>query len=331
MSAFGDPVERYLKILVTGANGFVGRGVCDLLARRGHTLVRAVRGPAASGELAVGEVNGETAWDVALQEMPRAVVHLAARAHLTRATNDDAEACRRTNVEGAVRLAEQCAAAGVRRFVFMSSVKVMGEGRERPYRESDAPAPVGTYTTAKWEAERRLREIAGRSGMELVVLRPPLVYGRGVKANFLSLMRAVDKRIPLPLGAVDNRRSLLYLGNLADAAALCLTHPAAAGKTYLLSDGEDVSSAELVRRLAEALGRQARLVAAPPRWLHWAARLAGRGGAADRLLGSLTVECGAIRADLDWLPPYTVREGLAATAAWYRMNRRRPMDDGRSV
>lgn len=329
MSAFGDPVERYLKILVTGADGFVGRGVCDLLAQRGYTLVRAVRGPAAPGELAIGEVNGETAWNVALQKAPQAVVHLAARAHVMRAANDDAGACRRTNVEGAVRLAEQCAAAGVRRFVFMSSVKVMGEGCERPYREDDAPAPVGTYAAAKWEAEQRLREIAERSGMELVVLRPPLVYGRGVKANFLSLLRAVDRRIPLPLGAVDNRRSLLYLGNLADAAALCLTHPAAAGKTYLLSDDEDVSSAELVRRLAEALGRSPRLVAAPPYWLHWAARLAGRGGAADRLLGSLTVDGRAIRTDLGWSPPYTMRQGLAATAAWYRMDRRTLTDTGR--
>ena len=154
--------------------------------------------------------------------------------------------------------------------------------------------------------------------MELVVLRPTLVYGRGVKANFFSLMRAIDRRIPLPLGAVANRRSLIYLGNLADATARCLTHPNAAGKTYLLSDGEDVSSAELVRRIAEALGRAPRLMAVPPRWLYLAARLMGRGDAADRLLGSLTVDSRAIRTDLGWRPPYTMRQGLAATAAWYR-------------
>ena len=313
-----------MKVLVTGANGFVGRGVCAVLAQRGHALVRAVRGsapsdkPGAQDALAVGEVNGETVWDAALRQAPEAVVHLAARAHVTRAIAGDAEICRQTNVAGALRLAEQCAAAGVRRFIFMSSVKVMGEGRACSYRESDAPAPVGTYAAAKWEAEQRLHEIAGRSGMELVVLRPTLVYGRGVKANFFSLMRAVDQRIPLPLGAVANRRSLIYLGNLADATALCLTHPNAAGKTYLLSDGEDVSSAELVRRIAEALGRAPRLMAVPPRWLHLAARLMGRRDAADRLLGSLTVDSRAIRTDLGWRPPYTMRQGLAATAAWYR-------------
>ena len=313
---------RQLKILVTGANGFIGRGVCSVLAQRGHTLVRAVRGPARPdelGELAIGEVNGDTAWEAALRQMPEAVVHLAARAHVTRAAAGDAEACWRTNVDGAVRLAECSAAAGVRRFVFMSSVKVMGEGDEHPYRESDEPAPVGVYAHAKWEAEQRLREIAEGSGMELVVLRPPLVYGCGVKANFFSLMRAVDKGIPLPLGAVANRRSLIYLDNLADAVALSLTHPGAAGKTYLVSDGEDVSSAELVRRIAEALGRAPRLVSVAPRWLRLAARLVGKAEAADRLLGSLTVDSRAVRSDLGWSPPHTMHQGLAATAAWYRM------------
>lgn len=305
-------------VLVTGANGFVGRAVRTVLRQAGHATLPAVRRPSGlAEERVVGDIDPATDWRAALSGV-ESVVHLAARVHVMNdSAMDPLTAFRSINTAGTLNLARQCAAAGVRRFVFVSSVKVNGEERAAPYTEADAPAPEDAYALSKWEAEQGLRQIAAETGLEVVILRPPLVYGPGVGANFLALLRAVARGMPLPLGAIDNRRSLIYVGNLAAAILCCLEHPAAAGKTFLVSDGEDVSTSGLVRRMAAALGRPARLLPVPPALLRFAARLAKKSALAIRLLDSLTVDSSAIRRELGWSPPFTLDEGLRETAAWY--------------
>ncbi|MDO8275972.1 MAG: NAD-dependent epimerase/dehydratase family protein [Serpentinimonas sp.] len=307
-----------MKVLVTGANGFVGRALCAHLEQSGCTVVRAVRSTDSPFEFPVGAVHGATPWGPALGSGVEAVVHLAAQAALADQSPIAMAMLRELNVEGTANLARQCAAHGVRRLVFVSTAKVLGEGRVQPYTADDPPQPAEPYARSKWEAEQALQRIAAETGLEVVILRPPLVYGPGVKANFLSLMAAVDRRWPLPLGAIRNRRSLLYLGNLVDAITCCLAHPAAAGHTYLLSDSECVSTPELVRRLAAALGRSPVLLPLPAAWMRGAGKLLGKQAAVERLLGSLVVDSGPIRQQLAWLPPYSLDAGLAATAAWYR-------------
>lgn len=311
-----------MNVLVTGANGFVGRAVCAALRQTGHAVTPAVReAQGLTQEQVIGEIDAQTDWRAALAGMD-CVLHLAARVHVMRdaATNPLAQ-YRAVNVDGTLNLARQAAAAGVRRFVFVSSVKVNGEERAAAYTEADTPMPEDAYALSKWEVEQGLRQIAAATGLEVVILRPPLVYGPGVGANFLALMHAVARGIPLPLGAIDNRRSLIFVGNLADAILCCLEHPAAAGKTFLISDGEDVSTPALVRRMAAALGRPARLVALPIPVLRAAAALAGKSALATRLLDSLTIDGTAIRHTLGWSSPFTLDEGLRETAAWYVMAR----------
>jgi nucleoside-diphosphate-sugar epimerase len=300
-------------VLVTGANGFIGRALCPALAAAGFVVRRAVRGGSTPEAFAVGDIGPDTDWCAALAGS-RAVVHLAARVHVLRDEAADVEAAfHAVNTEGTLNLARQAAAAGVKRFVFVSSIKVNGEGRAMPYTEIDPAAPQDAYARSKWAAEQGLWEIARETGLEVVVTRPPLVYGPGVGANFERLLGWVARGWPLPFGRVDNRRSLLFVGNLVDAIRVCLSHPAAAESTYLLSDGEDVSTPELLRRLAEALGRPARIPPLPPSWLKLAANLLGRGADLERLLGSLAVDSDAICRDLGWRPPFTLDQGLAAT------------------
>lgn len=222
---------------------------------------------------------------------------------------------REVNTDGTLNLARQAAQAGVRRFVFVSSIKVNGEGRAAAYLETDAPAPQDPYAISKWEAEQGLQRIARETGLEVVVLRPPLVYGPGVKANFLQLMQAVQRGWPLPLGAIHNRRSLLFLGNFVDAIRLCVVHPDAAGQTFLLDDGGPVSTPELIRALAHAMGRPARLLAVPAGVLELAGMLLGKRAAVGRLAGSLYADSSRIRSRLEWAPPYSMEAGLAATVA----------------
>lgn len=314
-----------MRILVTGASGFIGRALCRALAARGHEVRAAVRwkaGVSSDGlatvaeRIEVADIADETGWPAKLSGID-AVVHLAAIAH--RAA--DEAAVRRVNVEGTTRLAH-AAAGRVRRIVFLSSVKVHGEDSgERAFSETDTPRPEDAYGRAKLEAERSLHEIAAASGMELVVLRPPLVYGPGVKANFLRLLRWVDSGWPLPLGAVRNRRSLIYVGNLADAIVRAVEHTQTAGATFLVSDADDVSTPDLIRRLARALGRTPRLLPVPPRWLLLAGGLTGRTDAIRRLIGNLTVDCSAIQTRLGWTPPLTMAHGLAETARWFQSGR----------
>ncbi len=317
-----------MRVLVTGATGFVGLSANNAFSQVDISVCAAVRRPEDAGRLAagqvvvaVGDLSATTDWRAALEGID-AVVHLAGRAHVLKEDAADPLAeCRRINRDATLNLARQAAAAGVKRFIFVSTVKVNGEGRDALYTAIDAPDPHGPYAQSKWEAEQGLHEIAAQTGLEVVILRPPLIYGPGVKANFLRLLQAVDRGIPLPLAAVCNRRSLLYVENFASALLACLTRPEAAGRTYFVRDGEDVSSAELVRRLAHALGRPARLVPVPPGMLQAAGMVLGKKAAVDRLLGSLTVDDAPLRQELGWMPPFTLDEGLAATARWYRETR----------
>lgn len=307
-------------LLVTGANGFVGSAVRRGALAAGQAVRGAVRTPGSIGrdEVAVGAMDGHTDWADALRGC-RAVVHTAARVHvMNESSADPLSEFRRVNVEGTLNLARQAAEAGVQRFVFVSSIKVNGEGTEagHAYAASSPPAPQDAYGISKSEAEQGLHRIASDTGLEVVVVRPPLVYGPGVKANFRSLMLAVARGVPLPLGSVvGNRRSLVALDNLADLLLTCAKHPAAAGHTFLVSDGEDLSTADLLRRMGQALNRPARLLPCSPSLLQMGARLVGKAAIAQRLLGNLQVDISHTRATLGWTPPITVDEGLRRAAA----------------
>lgn len=307
-------------VLVTGANGFIGRILCDVLAASGHRVRKAVRAanPGDLDAVAVGDLGDRTDWRAALVGASH-VVHLAARTHVMRetASNPIAE-YRRINVQATERLARSAAEIGIRRLLFLSSVKVNGERtEERPFTEGDAPRPEDAYGVTKWEAEQTLARISAETGLEVVVLRPPLVYGPGVKGNFLRLMDLVAGGVPLPLGAIANRRSLIYAGNLAGAIVKTLAAREAAGKTYLLNDGEDVSTPELVRLLAQSLGVRSRLMPVPLALLRLAATLTGKRAELVRLAGSLQVDSTRIRRELGWRPPFTLAQGLEQTARWY--------------
>jgi len=264
----------------------------------------------------LGPVDGSTDWGAALAGVD-VVVHLAARTHAIRERGGGKLAdYRPINVEGTRRLAEEAGQSGVRRLIFVSSVKVNGERTlHRPFSVGDEPAPEDAYGISKWEAERVLAEVARKAGFDSVVIRPPMVYGPGARGNFARLCRAVGRGFVLPLGAVDNRRSLVALDNLVDLIARCVAHPAAAGNTFLVSDGEDLSTPELIRRIAKAIGTEPRLFPVPLNVLRLAGLLTGRKAEVDRLLGSLQVDIHHTRQTLDWDPPLTVDQGLHRAVA----------------
>lgn len=305
-----------MKIAVTGAAGFVGRALCSHLQAKDHVVVPLVRRACGLAlEVVVGDIGAATDWHPVLAGCD-AVVHLAARVHVMDDTAQDSLSLyRATNTEATLNLARQASQAGVKRFVFISTIKVNGEGRDTAYRETDVPAPEDAYAISKWEAEQGLQRIVRETGLEVVILRPPLVYGPGVKANFLRLMKTIQRGWPLPLGAIHNRRSLLYLGNFVDAIRLCAEHPAAAGQTFLLDDGQAVSTPELIHAVARAMGRPTRLLAVPVGVLAFIGALLGKRAAMARLTGSLHVDSSAIRSHLGWTPPYSMEAGLAATVA----------------
>lgn len=305
------------RVLLTGASGFVGRATESALAASGHAVRRVLRQPGDGDVFRVDSIDGSTDWQGAFDGVD-AVVHLAARVHKMVDTEvDPLAAFRAVNTVGSEALARAAAAAGVRRFVFVSSVKAVGEASAPGQRldERTLPQPVDPYGVSKREAEQALQRVADETGLEVVIVRPPLVYGPGVGANFRALMRAVERGWPLPLGCVDNRRSLVSVTNLADALRLCVEHPAAAGRIYFVTDGEDVSTAELCRRIGRAVGRPARLLPVPLALFRLAGWLAGRSAAVQRLTGSLTLDSGLIRRELGWRPPQTLDQALALMVA----------------
>ncbi|TWC34987.1 nucleoside-diphosphate-sugar epimerase [Pseudomonas sp. SJZ079] len=311
-----------MRVLLTGATGFVGRGLLDRMSTLVNLeLVAALRRPVSGfpeyvTRLQVSGLEPDTDWQEALKGID-AVIHSAARVHVMHdQVSEPLAAFRKINLDGTLNLARQAATAGVRRFVFISSIKVNGEGTSGgvPYLADAQPAPADPYGISKMEAEQGLRALATETGMEVVIIRPTLVYGPGVKANFLNMMRWLDKGVPLPFGAINNRRSLVALDNLVDLIVTCIDHPAAANQTFLVSDGEDLSTTELLRRMGAALGKPARLLPVPSWLLVTGAAVLGKQALSQRLCGSLQVDIGKTQKLLNWTPPVSVDEALRKTA-----------------
>jgi len=314
-----------LRYVVTGAHGFVGRALCAALAARGASVTGLVRRPqpVAGGGAAwlydsLDFAGIDTAWP---QTGPACdvVIHLAARVHVMHdAAADPLAEYRAANLDGVMRVARGAQAAGARRFVLVSSIKALGDmDRGAPWREDDAPLALDPYGSSKREAEAALLALGRASGMEVVVVRPPLVYGPEVRANFLRLLQLAATRIPLPLGAVTARRSLVSLSNLVAALILCATHQAAPGRVFHVADGEDLTTAELVSTLRRQLGRPSRLIPVPPALLAAVGRLTGRSAEIERLITSLRVDSSRIRHELGWVPPVSVEQGLMETVMWF--------------
>jgi nucleoside-diphosphate-sugar epimerase len=308
--------------LLTGTTGFIGRHIAQELMAHGARIVMAVRAaPKNSGSAPpglcwhqVGDINSKTDWQPALQGL-QSVVHCAARAHVMREHAADALAAyREVNLAGTLRLAQQAAASGVRRFVFLSSIGVNGNKSTEPFTEASDPHPHDAYALSKFEAEQALLYLAAKTGMEVVIIRPPLVYGPGATGNFGNLVRVVQRGWPLPLGAVHNQRSFVALENLVSLVLLCADRersPLAANRVFVVADGEDVSTSTLLRKVARAAGRPSRLLPVPASWLRAGASLFGKRAVADRLLGNLQVDATKARTLLGWRPVVTMDEQLA--------------------
>lgn len=304
-----------MQLLVTGATGFVGKTLCSALRRQSFPVkaigrAGTIRADALGDQVA--SIDGQTDWSLILDGID-AVIHLAARVHVMREQlADPLAAYRETNVEGTLNLARQAAKAGVKRFVFISSIKVNGERTlpGKPFTAYDVPAPEDAYGISKFEAEQGLLALARETGMDVVVIRPPLVYGPGVKGNFASMMKLVTSGVPLPLGAIHNQRSLVAIDNLVSLIMTCIDHPAAANQVFLVSDGEDLSTSDLLRRLAKAAGVSSRLIPIPAGVLNTGLTMLGKRMVAQRLLGSLQVDIFKTQEMLGWVPPVTVDEGL---------------------
>jgi nucleoside-diphosphate-sugar epimerase len=319
------------KVLVTGPTGFIGRHLCAQLTQHGYVVRKALRQETGESHLpdrdgyetsVVGDINEVTEWSRAVNGVD-CIVHLAARVHVMREheTNPLA-AYRSTNTFATINLARSAAAAGVRRLVFVSTIKVNGETTyEKPFRAIDVPSPMDAYAISKWEAEQSILRIGRESGLDVVIVRPPLVYGPGVKGNFLHLLQLVNRGIPMPFAACQNKRSFVYLDNIVDLLIHCLSQTKASGQTFLVSDGEDLSTPELVSMLAKALNKTPRLISIPPAWLEVAAKLIGKPGLYDRLCGSLQLDIDHTRKTLRWTPPISVNEGIHRTALWYHSQR----------
>jgi nucleoside-diphosphate-sugar epimerase len=302
--------------LVTGANGFLGRAVLAALEERDIPVRAAVRTLGLNHDVAVGDIGPSTNW-VSAMEGVDTIVHTAARTHvMNESALDPLSEFRKVNVEGTLNLARQAAAASVKQFVFISSIKVNGESTipGKPFTENDQSYPLDPYSISKWESEVGLRQLAKESGMEVVIIRPPLVYGPDVKANFQKMISWVDSGVPLPLGSIHNKRSLVALENLVSLILTCIENPAAANQIFLAGDDEDLSTTELLQRIASALGKPARLFPFPTCLIIFAASLLGKSRMAQRLLGSLQVDISKARELLDWKPPVSVDEGLRQVA-----------------
>jgi nucleoside-diphosphate-sugar epimerase len=305
-------------ILITGIRGFVGTSLAARIEADGSVVRGVSRQYNGTDDFVVGNIGLTTDWGRALEGIDT-IVHLAGCAHIMKNSETDlSNIYWSVNVDGTEELARQAAKAGIRRFIFVSTIKVNGEfTKDLPFSASSTPEPEDDYGVSKLKAEEALWRIAENSGLEVVIVRPPLVYGPGVKANFLSMMHWLAKGIPLPFGAIDNKRSFAALDNLVDLLVTCIHHPAAAGQTFLVSDDEDISTTELLQRMGKALNRSARLIPVPPKLLQWGAQLLGKEDIAQRLLGNLQVDISKTKELLDWKPPVTVDEGLKRTAEWY--------------
>ena len=316
------------RILVTGTNGFVGSALCPRLRDSGFLVRGAIRNleksPTSESAgiqhleyVTLHDRSDEKETGAALADV-KAVVHLAARVHVMKdQSSDPLREFRRINCSWTERLARTASTRGVKRFVYLSSVKVNGERTVKPFHEEDLPAPEDPYGVSKWEAEQALARISNQMGMEIVIVRSPLVYGPGVRGNFLQLLKVIRRGIPLPLGLVENHRSLIYRGNLVDALTRCVTDQRAAGRTYLVSDGEDLSTPELIRRLGRAMDKSTHLWPVPVSLLRFLGRLVNQSGAIERLTGSLQVDISMIRRELEWCPPFSIECGLAETVDWF--------------
>lgn len=305
-----------MNILTTGATGFLGTRLTQALqAKADINLAVTVRRAVSSTAVRTFHIAGldaSTGWSAAL-EGQQVVIHAAARAHIMKdEVADPLAEYRRVNVDGTLNLARQAAAAGVQRFIFISSIKVNGEQtpQGKPFTAEDSPAPEDAYGVSKWEAEQGLLELAAETDMEVVIIRPPLVYGPGVQGNFASMIKLVGKGTPLPLGAVNNKRSLVALDNLVDLIITCIDHPAAANQVFLAGDGQDLSTTELLRGVAQAMGKPSRLIPVSESLLMLGATVIGKKPVAQRLLGSLQVDISKARDLLGWEPPVSVEEGL---------------------
>ena len=313
-----------MNVFLTGINGFVGQQLSKELSLRGDRVFGVIR-PCSSHTIEdissvqlrpVANIDGKTNWTNILQGIDT-VVHLAARVHIMAdSESDPLVAYRQTNVEGTIHLAREAAAQGVRRFVYVSSIKVNGEERSKAYTEKDLPAPKDPYGQSKWEAEQALAKVARETGLEVVIIRPPLVYGPGVKANFLRLLGLVKRGIPLPFGSLHSLRSMIFVGNLVSALLACSDHPNATGQTFLVSDNEDLSVRELLQKIAKTLQVNLILLPIPPFFLHMAACCLGKSAKSRRLTQPLRINCQKIRTTLSWSPPYTLEEGLTKTIEW---------------
>jgi len=312
------------RVLLTGATGFVGRPLSIKLVESGFDVVASVRRhsstlPDVVTQVVVEGLKADADWSEALDSVCT-VVHLAARVHVMNdSVNDPLTEFRKVNFEGTMALAQQAVRAGVRRFIFISSIKVNGEATisDKPFTAEDLPRPVDPYGVSKAETEQALRALSAETGIEVVIIRPVLVYGPGVKANFNSMMKWLSKGVPLPLGSVHNKRSLVALDNLVDLIATCVEHPAAANQVFLISDDEDLSTTELLQRVGKALGVRARLLPVPTMLIKFAASLLGKRAMSQRLLGSLQVDISKTRELLDWAPRVSVDSALEKTARFF--------------
>ena len=313
------------KVLITGANGFIGKSLTMELMASGFEVAAGVRQfsselPSDAIQYELGEISSTTSWSQSLQDVD-VVIHLAARAHILKDNvSEPLIEFRKVNVDGTLNLAKQAAEKSVKQLIFISSIGVNGNNNTRPFTELDMLNPKEAYAVSKWEAELELLALSNETTMKMVIIRPPLVYGPHAPGNFGSLVRSMAKGIPLPFGAINNRRSFVALDNLVSFIIHCINHPKAANEVFLISDNEDVSTSTLLRKVAKAFGLKSRLIPVPVRLMTFLAKLIGKGDVANRLFGSLQVDSSKARDLLGWKPVITMDEQLKKTADAYLKN-----------